>query len=382
MQLRSIECAGYKAFDQHTHLPLPKLAVLFGKNNSGKTTLARLPLFAAGSLSNHSSLYSLTAANQIFGSSFTDLASANQAHPRISFGIAWSKNRRIRIDLQHITSTERGENVQPTYVEIDNDVRKSIELQSDFTGPASQAIESALTPAQYKRFRERTQRAQNALRRIVHIPSHRPTLERAYTARPYAGWTPDEVPYILSSDRTVLALVDNWFKVNLDGAGIAVDQAAFAIRLVETRGNIPTNIVDSGRGLQSVLPVITLLCSISQSRAEPPLIVIEEPEEHLHPSVHGAVMDLIISCSERSQIIVETHSENLILRLRRRIAEKKIAPDRAGLFYIDDRHNITRVALDSTGGTSNWPSGIFESDIAEAQAIVEAKISALEQLGK
>jgi len=69
-----------------------------------------------------------------------------------------------------------------------------------------------------------------------------------------------------------------------------------------------------------------------------------------------------------------------LLRMRRRIAEGLLSKDDIALYFIDDIHNVIKIPLDEYGGTDRWPTGIFESDIEEASAIVEAKISAMTAL--
>ena len=107
------------------------------------------------------------------------------------------------------------------------------------------------------------------------------------------------------------------------------------------------------------------------------LVVIEEPEAHLHPSMHGAIADLVISCSEKSQVLIETHSENFILRLRRRIAEGALDPARLALVYVDEAHLARAINILETGETSDWPTGVFEYDVVEAEAIVQARLNAM-----
>jgi predicted ATPase len=141
------------------------------------------------------------------------------------------------------------------------------------------------------------------------------------------------------------------------------------------------SVAESGRGIQAVLPVVTILLGIARGQRRAHLVVVEEPEEHLHPSAHGPVADLLIECSSKAQTIVETHSENLILRLRRRIADGTISADDIALYFVTEDHDVVPVLLDEHGTTTNWPSGVFESDIEEAQAIVEAKLSAMGDMG-
>jgi len=379
--LRAIECRGYKGFGPQTRLPLHKITVLFGKNNSGKTTLARLPLFAAASLANADTMYALTYDSLTFGSSFTDLASVDQPHPQIYFGIEWSRNNRIGIALQYVASQKQGGSVQPTRVELDGDVRITIPLQAVRSESAYNQVLLSMSVAQQARFQDRIESAATLLSEIVHIPSARPRIETTYTSRPPVGRTVEEVPYLLASQRFLLEDVDRWFRNEFDGASIGVDQAAFAFQLSETRAGLPVNLSASGRGLQAILPVVSLLNEIIQSKRHTQLIILEEPEAHLHPSLHGVMADLVITCSRHCQVIVETHSENFILRLRRRIAEKRIKHTAIGLYYLDDDRKVQRIKVDDFGTIDNWPPGVFESDIEEARAIVEAKLRVMSQLG-
>ena len=73
-----------------------------------------------------------------------------------------------------------------------------------------------------------------------------------------------------------------------------------------------------GVGVSQVLPVL-LLCLL----AEPgDLVILEQPELHLHPALQHKLADFLLECTRSGrQILVETHSEHLINRLRRRVAE-------------------------------------------------------------
>ncbi|MFC2022387.1 DUF3696 domain-containing protein [Chloroflexota bacterium] len=75
------------------------------------------------------------------------------------------------------------------------------------------------------------------------------------------------------------------------------------------------------------------------------------------------------------QFVIETHSEHFILRLRRRIAEGKISPDKVGIFYVEKNRGATRIEklnLQANGHFETWPAGFFEEGFAEALAIAAA----------
>ena len=268
---------------------------------------------------------------------------------------------------------------QPSFIQVDG-ARRVIKLGSRKTRTARDLVNSKLSPEIQVRLDQRIDTLKDLLENLIYIPSFRPTIKPIYSVRPPSAWIIDEVPYILNSRRRLLDAVDEWFQKYLDRSGIGIDQAAFAFRLVEARDEAVVNFTQSGRGPQSSLPVVTLLLAIASGMKRSPLVIIEEPEAHLHPSVHGDIADLVLRCVEKTQIIVETHSENFLLRMRRRIAEGLLSKDDIALYFIDDIHNVIKVPLDEYGGTDRWPTGIFESDIEEASAIVEAKISAMTAL--
>ena len=82
------------------------------------------------------------------------------------------------------------------------------------------------------------------------------------------------------------------------------------------------------------------------------------------------------------QILFESHSEHLLLRLQRRIAEGKIDKDDVGLFFCSTDDNgvscLSQLEIDQYGNISNWPTDFFGDQFGEIAAISEA---ALERQG-
>jgi predicted ATPase len=74
--------------------------------------------------------------------------------------------------------------------------------------------------------------------------------------------------------------------------------------------------------------------------------------------------------------MVETHSEHILLRLQRRVAEKKIDPGRVGVYYFDQTPDGTimrNVSFDESGNFSGEiPEGFFEEGFKEALARLKA----------
>jgi predicted ATPase len=138
------------------------------------------------------------------------------------------------------------------------------------------------------------------------------------------------------------------------------------------------NLRNVGVGTNQILPVV-ILCL----RATPgSLILLEQPELHLHPAAQQELADFFI-CMMNSgrQIIVETHGEHLVSRLRRRVAEdpnSELLRDLCLLFAERSPTSGTtkyrRVEPNDFGGIEEWPKGFFDQASDEAGAILQAAI--------
>lgn len=150
--------------------------------------------------------------------------------------------------------------------------------------------------------------------------------------------------------------------------------AASLIARTRTGEGPRVNLADMGTGVSQLVPVIV------QAVLLPPkgCLLVEQPEIHLHPRAQADLADLFIdSLNEGRQLIVETHSEHLVLRVRRRIAEGKLDPSRVRIFFVQLRAGKTRVRqlkLDSSGHFPRWPKGFFDEGYEEAMAIAEADL--------
>ena len=85
-----------------------------------------------------------------------------------------------------------------------------------------------------------------------------------------------------------------------------------------------------GVGFSQLAPII-LLCLTS---APGTTILLEQPELHLHPKVQQKFADFIVEMIEKNdlQIILETHSDHILNRIRRRVAQAKIEENDSSLF--------------------------------------------------
>lgn len=154
----------------------------------------------------------------------------------------------------------------------------------------------------------------------------------------------------------------------------------FEVKVRKSPNSAEVLLTDIGFGVSQILPVL-VLCFYVPERSR---IILEQPEIHLHPSVQAGLADVFIDAWEQRevQILFESHSEHLLLRLQRRIAEGKIDKDDVGLFFCSTDENgvscLSQLEIDQYGNISNWPKDFFGDQFGEIAAMSEA---ALERQG-
>ncbi|MCP4305928.1 MAG: DUF3696 domain-containing protein [bacterium] len=144
--------------------------------------------------------------------------------------------------------------------------------------------------------------------------------------------------------------------------------------VVEPYGSdVPVLLTDVGFGVSQILPVLVLLAYVPEGST----VLLEQPEIHLHPAVQARLADVILETARTRgvQVIVESHSEHLLRRLQRRVAEGEVAPDEVALYFCDydgTESRAERLELNLLGEIENWPEGFFGNPFEETAAIVSA----------
>lgn len=133
-------------------------------------------------------------------------------------------------------------------------------------------------------------------------------------------------------------------------------------------------LVDVGFGLSQVLPVLVLLAYVPEGAT----VLLEQPEMHLHPAAQAGLADILIEVAEvrKLQVIVESHSEHLLARLQRRVAEGTISDDDVALYFCEhdgQKSELTSLELNKFGEIENWPKNFFGDAMGEAVAMIEAR---------
>ena len=146
-------------------------------------------------------------------------------------------------------------------------------------------------------------------------------------------------------------------------------------RVKTTQDSPETMLTDVGFGVSQVLPILVLLYYVPEGS----IVLMEQPEIHLHPSVQSKLGDVILEVAKTRevQIIVESHSEHLLRRLQLHVAEEKVPSSDLRLYFVHTNSGAAELSdlrLNEWGEIENWPDNFFGDEMGEITAISKASL--------
>ena len=122
-------------------------------------------------------------------------------------------------------------------------------------------------------------------------------------------------------------------------------------------GGTKRNLIDVGYGVSQALPILTELLRKDQA----PMFLLQQPEVHLHPTAQAALGTLFCQlASWERQLIVETHSDYILDRVRMDVRDKKtpLTSDDVSILYFEAKGTDVKIhslSLDEDGNVQNAP---------------------------
>lgn len=355
-----IKFKNFKLFKEGT-LEIKPITILIGKNNSGKSAVLKLPTLIAGSLSGEF--------KQPFDNEYEGVRIG--LNPEDAF-----YNREITNDSLDFEVFEDDNSIVKASIigDINNNIRlrslvvenEGVDLKSIKTKgfvPEGKSFDK-INFDYIEAFRNMpTPQFQKKTSEIVKVGLNG---ENAFSL--FAKYYDEKNP--------VYKLISDWYFKNFENWKLEVNQipsSVISYEITLRNGiNKPINIVNTGSGISQSFP---LILRSFMPVVEPTLIIIEEPETHLHPAAHGNLaerfVDSYLEDKSRSYLI-ETHSENFILRLQSLIADPEIqlSNNDVKIYYVDFDENelyskITPLEISIDGEIEDWPDNVFNENLDE-----------------
>lgn len=177
-----------------------------------------------------------------------------------------------------------------------------------------------------------------------------------------------ELEEILGRWLTALGVVDDFSVVeSLENVNV------YGVRVKTQGSEAHVPVARAGSGAPHAL--LTLVRAFSRTTRAP--VHLEYPEHHLQPSAQSALGDALLEAMRMmgTQLLVETHSERLLRRIQRRIAEGQITRDEVAVYLVEEHGGecgIQELVLGEYGDITNWPADFFGDEIADLIAMAKA----------
>lgn len=370
--ITKIKFKNYKLFKQTQTLEIKPITILIGKNSSGKTAVLKLPTLIEDSLTGSFPAPLRLINNKVeLGGEYKDLL----------YGRATLRTMGIFLE-------DANENLE---LEIGANVDKPSEI---FSWSLNGEEIKDLSTEKFKGFLSTSKKINSLSLKTDYISSKREGLERYIEKYErdchQVGIYGENVYSILIEDglttaQTLIKKVSDFYRVNFDGWGLKLNRdnsPPYQLELEKDRLKI--NLKEVGLGMIHTLPLVVQALMPSQQES---LLLIEEPELHLHPAAHGNLAQLFAESLKdaNKHYLIETHSPNFVLRLRRLVAQGALNKDQLVIYYIDfdeekNESFLTRINIDELGKPRNeagdiyWPQNIFSETLDETSAIRAAQL--------
>lgn len=373
--LTRIDLRHFKCFEM-LKLPLCPLTLLSGTNSSGKSSALQALVLLHQTMREHewSSRLMLNGGAVRLGTAADVI---DQVHGRSGFGIVLLDG-----DARFQWEFEGDRNEMSMAVKsVSGEMDDGTVWEVDGTGPLHY-----LLPAPFDGFGDRLA---GRLRRLTYLTAERlgPREHYAFYDRqltPVVGPRGQHAASVLHSRRddrvldgllspdavrrTLFPQVEAGMRRFFPGCELTIERVPRANSV--TLGIRPSDDaeflrpVHVGFGVTQVLPIVVAV----MSAGEDDLLLIENPEIHLHPAGQAEMgVFLAQAAAAGAQVVIETHSDHVLNGIRRAVKAGVTKPDHVALHFFRPRREgggeqaqVVSPSLDDDGNVDEWPGGFFD----------------------
>jgi AAA15 family ATPase/GTPase len=393
MKVKSISFENYKAFYERQTIQIKPITILIGKNSSGKSSIAKLfTLFENSLMGNIDEPLLLNNNGVELGGEFDNLFFENNPGGiSLIFKIVFENDVQIEIALLKKVDGYGLEIFQWKYQ--DDVLKLELELNDDgyldtITKKKYECEFKGFIPTKFNEINDKNT-SKNLLDKfklekidVDYIGPFRILPKRYFyltgqTEFRDTGVTGENAYAMLGISKLkkndeLHKNVGKWYKENFDGWELKVDDRDKKplIQILLSKNDTDVNIVDVGQGMNQALPLV-VRANVTDRRDS--MVILEQPELHLHPAAHGDLMELFAKSAKHNNqtFIIETHSENMLLRLRRLIVENDfgLTKDDVIIYWLEDAEfkgqSLMEITIDEDGVLSDWRDGVFDEGLKE-----------------
>lgn len=427
MAFTGLRLKQFKCFLDSEDVPLGPLTVIFGRNNTGKSSLLQSLLVLRQSL-DAPEAFRLNLRGQIYkAGSYNDIVHQHKSKQHVTIALQvdgktvsgniemeFSSSEPKSPKLVRLTVRSSGIDDVEFHTSQGGSYRLSIggvdtgrEKNANFFFPANSFLPRiGPNPLVLGRPNEKRKRARhNANSLILELERNLKGLRAlsAFRHQPQRSYefTGRSVHYESQGQGVIAALIEDSTRGRKKGRllesvnrwlrqvgsvrllpirSISKTAKLFELRIRDTDSGRWANFADVGFGIGQALPVFVEGLETPKGGT----FLVQEPEIHLHPDAQLGMADFLMSLVRSGRrVIVETHSENILLRIRHAVLNfrkktnrNKPALDPNDLTVLivskatDGTSQVKVLEVDSLGQLDSWPKDFMEEATEERMAIM------------
>lgn len=160
--------------------------------------------------------------------------------------------------------------------------------------------------------------------------------------------------------------------------GLQIDTSEKYGTVVKVKGSmdgtgIAPDLTNVGVGVSQVLPILVLCAAMPVGGCA----LIEQPELHLHPSVQSKLAVFFAACAASGrQVVLESHSEHLVNRMRLMVAQDDLALESVSLVFVERDEfgaTVVPIRIQPDGSLERWPRGFLDETESVLGALMRAR---------
>ena len=369
--IESVSLQNFKCFSEKKEISLAKITILYGHNGRGKSSLSQALLLIGQSMKERNGLDQLSiVGEQVKLDTFADIKTVGSEQNEIKF---WIDTDKDKVEMGFSSYADKPQLGRLSTLLYNGEDR--------FVVQTTQATEATAEGGKVA-FSTSDISVLQQLKSIVYISAGRlgPKNEelRNDSLPPNNIGTKGENLLNALSHQTpeFVDYVGRWLSKILNDAAmkiVAPKATRMELMLNSRDGEQLFHPVNVGFGYSYVLPVIvgTLMAEKGS------VVIIENPEAHLHPGAQSRIMEFLIeqSISRDLQLIIETHSDHVVNGMRISIKKGKLKPTDSIIqhFAYADKGIapvITCITCDSKGNLSDYPEDFQDEWTAQMLELV------------
>jgi len=408
--ITELRAQNFKSWKDTGKLQITPLTGFFGANSSGKTSILQTLLMLKQTVErppDWKGVIDFGDDNSLVNlGSFDDLIHQHSLDSNLGITVSWNLSGKQKLDSIETDSLSFSMSIVNKYGDAELDCfcytvgRKNFEIKwessgykykSEFSSERAELFRcyGVANPfGSLESFKPLKDAFENLFHRICYLGSFR---ESPYSRYVWQGNHPkdtgqhgEEMISAILSKRVKLQDIDKqimeWLQ-RLDLIDsyrlnpVLNTEGDYEFLVKKYKGGPEVRLTDVGFGVSQILPVLILCYYVPEGS----ILILEQPEAHLHPKVQAELADLLIEVvkNRRLQIILESHSEHLLIRLMRRIAEEQISADDTAFYFCDMNEGVSeigRLNVDNYGNITNWPQNFFGDEMGDLAAKTKAEM--------